>query len=190
MIVPSDITHGGFYVQGSASLGGGRADVAEQFQNTLGTPAFLTSAVVSFRAFGPAAVMSGTATLFSDFAGAPGSILETAGFSANLVNNAPTLVTATFSGTTLLAPGTNYWVGFSMLAGSSFWAQWNFAQPAANDLVGLSSNGNSWNVATRSAAGLTVNGRIGAVPEPATYGLIGACAMLGFAAWRRRSSRT
>jgi hypothetical protein len=188
MFIPSDVTHGGYYVQGSASLGGGRTDAAEQFKTTVAGPAFLTSAIVSFRAAGPAGLMSGTATLFSDAGNTPGSILETTGFSASLLNNAPTLVTATFSGTTLLSSNTSYWIGFSMQPGSRFWAQWNAAQPAFNNRMGSSPDGSSWGVSATNAGGLILNGRTVAVavPEPAAYGILGAIAALALAVRGRR----
>jgi hypothetical protein len=189
MILPTNLAHGGYYVQGSASPGG-RHDVAEQFQTAFAGPAFLTSAVVSLRAFGAAGVMSGTATLFSGAGGGPGSILETTSFAGNLFNNTPTLVTVTFSGSTVLSGGTNYWLGLAMQGGSNFWAQWNFAEPLGSNPVGLSPNGISWAISNATAAGLTVNGRLTAVPEPATFGIFGAGVLLGLAGWRRRNVAT
>lgn len=188
MVTPSDNTHGGPYVRGSASPGGvGRQDVAEQFQTTLATPAFLTSVVAPFHAFGAAGPMSGTVTLFADFGNNPGSILETAGFSATLLNSVTSLITVNFSGSTSLAAGTNYWIGFSVAPGSTFWEQWDNAQPGASNRVETSTNGTSWTVSVGAAApGLTVNGRVGAVPEPASYGIVAVCALTGIVAWRRR----
>lgn len=188
MITPSDNTHGGVYVRGTTSPGGfGRQDAAEQFQTSLATPAFLTSVIVPFHAFAAAGSMVGTATLFADASNSPGSILETAGFSATLSNSVASLVTVNFSGSTALAAGTNYWIGFSLPPGSSLWEQWDYAQPASSSRVALSTNGTTWTVQQASAPGLTVNGRVvSPVPEPGSYGLCAAGLVVGLVAWQRR----
>lgn len=189
MVTPSDNTHGGAYFRGSASPGGsGRLDAAEQFQTTLATPAFLTSVVVPFHAFAAAGPMSGTATLFADASNHPGSILETASFSATLSNSVTSLITVNFSGSTSLAASTNYWIGFSLPPGSTLWEQWDVAQPTASNRLDFSTNGTSWTTSVGGAApGLTVNGRVvSPVPEPASYGLFAGALTLGLVAWKRR----
>lgn len=148
-----------------------------------------SAALALWDAVGGAAITVG---LFADASGSIGSLLETASslspipLTGGLLN----YTTATFSGTTALAAGGNYWLGVAA-ADAITWAAWEEKDRAAGTLA-LDTDQRGL-VDPWSNPGIVgdlpffrVNGSSIAVPEPSALGLLGVAGILGLLLGRRR----
>jgi hypothetical protein len=126
-----------------------------------------------------------TLTLRADDAGVPGLVLETLNFPVTTsfgTNNAPT--TAAAAGTTLLSPGTLYWLVASSPTGVN--VPWHHNSTDDTGPRAFSVNGAPW-VATTSPRG-AFRVTVAQAPEPTTLALLGmGFAGLGFAGKRLKA---
>lgn len=92
----------------------------------------------------------------------------------------------------LLAANTEYWFLVSMVGTSSqqleILGSGSASGPGYQGIIGSSNNGTTnFNV---SSSNYLINIHAVAVPEPATYTILGGLLVLGAAVWRRRSAKT
>lgn len=128
-------------------------------------------------------------TLWSDAAGQPGTVLDSATAPSTAVVN--DLFSVDFSGGAVLSAGQTYWISVSLPSGSTAW-RYTSTGPYLTGARMYRQNGGPWQDSSPRIGelyGFTVLGT--PVPEPGTLPLLGFAAGLGvLGEARRRSQRS